>query len=158
MLAAPAGARTVMGLDPGLRTGTKLVVIDPTGKLLDSATIFPVPPHKRLEEALESLGSLCRQHEVELIAIGNGTASREIDQFVGHALKHLGLRSIQKLVVSEAGASGVLGVRTGGERVSGLGCQPARGSLNRSPVAGTRWPNWSRSSRKRLGLASTSTM
>jgi len=105
MLAAPAGARTVMGLDPGLRTGTKLVVIDPTGKLLDSATIFPVPPHKRLEEALESLGSLCRQHEVELIAIGNGTASREIDQFVGHALKHLGLRSIQKLVVSEAGAS-----------------------------------------------------
>jgi protein Tex len=105
MLAAPAGARTVMGLDPGLRTGTKLVVIDPTGKLLDSATIYPVPPHQRLENALDALGSLCRQHEVELIAIGNGTASREIDQFVGQALKQLGLRGIQKLVVSEAGAS-----------------------------------------------------
>ena len=105
MLAAPAGARTVMGLDPGLRTGTKLVVIDPTGKLLDSATIYPVPPHQRLEDALNTLGSLCRQHEVELIAIGNGTASREIDQFVGQALKQLGLRGIQKLVVSEAGAS-----------------------------------------------------
>ncbi len=105
MLAAPAGARTVMGLDPGLRTGTKLVVIDPTGKLLDSATIYPVAPHKRLEDALDKLGNLCRQHQVELIAIGNGTASREVDQFVGHALKELGLRGIQKLVVSEAGAS-----------------------------------------------------
>ncbi|WP_376696350.1 Tex family protein [Wenzhouxiangella sp. EGI_FJ10305] len=105
MLAAPAGARTVLGLDPGLRTGTKAVVIDGTGKLLDTATIYPLPPQKRVEEALDTLGALCRKHEVELIAIGNGTASREIDQFVGHALKQLGLRGIQKLVVSEAGAS-----------------------------------------------------
>lgn len=105
MLAAPAGARTVMGLDPGLRTGTKAVVIDATGKLLDTATIYPLPPQKRVEDALDTLGALCRKHEVELIAIGNGTASREIDQFVGHALKQLGLRGIQKLVVSEAGAS-----------------------------------------------------
>jgi uncharacterized protein len=105
LLAAPAGARTVMGLDPGLRTGTKVVVIDGTGKLLDTATIYPLPPQKRLEDALDTLGALCRKHEVELIAIGNGTASREIDQFVTHALKQLGLRVIQKLVVSEAGAS-----------------------------------------------------
>ncbi|WP_376691358.1 Tex family protein [Wenzhouxiangella sp. EGI_FJ10409] len=105
MLAAPAGARTVMGLDPGLRTGTKAVVIDGTGKLLDTATIYPLPPQKRVEDALDTLGSLCRKHDVALIAIGNGTASREIDQFVGHALKQLGLRGIQKLVVSEAGAS-----------------------------------------------------
>ncbi len=105
LLAAPAGARSVMGLDPGLRTGTKVVVIDPTGKLLDTATIYPLPPQKRVEDALDTLGALCRKHEVELIAIGNGTASREIDQFVTHALKQLGLRGIQKLVVSEAGAS-----------------------------------------------------
>ncbi|NBB92512.1 MAG: S1 RNA-binding domain-containing protein [Gammaproteobacteria bacterium] len=105
LLAAPAGARTVMGLDPGLRTGTKLVVIDPTGQLLDTATIYPLPPQKRVEDALDTLGALCRKHEVELIAIGNGTASREIDQFVTRALKQLGLRGIQKLVVSEAGAS-----------------------------------------------------
>ena len=105
MLAAPAGARTVMGLDPGLRTGTKAVVIDNTGKLLDTATIYPLPPQKRIEDALDILGALCRKHEVELIAIGNGTASRELDQFVAHALKQLGLRGVQKLVVSEAGAS-----------------------------------------------------
>jgi uncharacterized protein len=105
LLAAPAGARTVMGLDPGLRTGTKVVVIDGTGKLLDTATIYPLPPQKRVDDALDTLGGLCRKHEVALIAIGNGTASREIDQFVGHSLKQLGLRGIQKLVVSEAGAS-----------------------------------------------------
>jgi len=105
LLAAPAGARTVMGLDPGLRTGTKAIVIDPTGKLLDSATIYPLPPQKRTDDAVDTLGALCRKHEVELIAIGNGTASREIDRFVSHALERLGLRGIRKLVVSEAGAS-----------------------------------------------------
>ncbi|AKS41441.1 Tex family protein [Wenzhouxiangella marina] len=105
LLAAPAGARTVLGLDPGLRTGIKAVVIDATGKLLDTATLYPLPPRNQRREATEVLGRLCRQHGVELIAIGNGTASRETDQFVAGALKDLQLRGIQSLVVSESGAS-----------------------------------------------------
>ncbi len=105
LLAAPAGQRAVMGLDPGLRTGTKVAVVDPTGKLLETATIYPLPPHKRRDEALAVLGRLCRDHQVELIAIGNGTASREVDQLAGDLLKQLKRPGLQKVVVSEAGAS-----------------------------------------------------
>ncbi len=105
LLAAPAGQRAVMGLDPGLRTGTKVAVVDPTGRLLDTATIYPLPPQKRFDEGLAVLERLCRTHQVELIAIGNGTASREIDQFAGELLKRLKNPALQKVVVSEAGAS-----------------------------------------------------
>ena len=105
LLAAPAGQRAVMGLDPGLRTGTKLAVVDATGKLLATTTIYPLPPQKRFDEALAVLEQLCRAHHVELIAIGNGTASREIDQFAGELLKRLKKPGLQKVVVSEAGAS-----------------------------------------------------
>ncbi len=105
LLAAPAGPRTVMGLDPGLRTGTKVAVVDPTGKLLETTTIFPLPPQKRFDESLAVLGRLCLAHDVNLIAIGNGTASREIDQFAGELIKQLKKPGLQKVVVSEAGAS-----------------------------------------------------
>ncbi|MCH8477247.1 MAG: RNA-binding transcriptional accessory protein [Wenzhouxiangella sp.] len=105
LLAAPAGARSVMGLDPGLRTGTKVAVVDATGKLLETATVYPLPPQSKRSEALTVLGRLCQRHAVELIAIGNGTASREIDQLVGELLKMLKLSAVQKVVVSEAGAS-----------------------------------------------------
>jgi uncharacterized protein len=105
LLAAPAGKHATMGLDPGLRTGVKVAVVDPTGKLLDTATIYPHEPRRDWDGALHTLAQLARRHQVALISIGNGTASRETDRLVGdlirqHADLHLG-----KIVVSEAGAS-----------------------------------------------------
>jgi protein Tex len=105
LLAAPAGARTVMGLDPGIRTGVKVAVVDRTGKLVATDTIYPHEPRKQWDQSLHSLHKLCDQHGVELIAIGNGTASRETDKLAGEVIaKHPELK-LQKIVVSEAGAS-----------------------------------------------------
>ena len=105
LLAAPAGARTVMGLDPGIRTGVKVVVVDRTGKLVANDTLYPHEPRKQWDQSLHALGKLCTQHGVELIAIGNGTASRETDKLAGEVIgKHPELK-LQKIVVSEAGAS-----------------------------------------------------
>jgi protein Tex len=123
LLAAPAGPKAVMGLDPGIRTGVKVAVVDATGKLVDTATVYPHEPRKDWDGALHSLKLLCQKHGVQLIAIGNGTASRETDKLAGELLKMLskeeqtsqnrrGLEAqntvntpIQKVVVSEAGAS-----------------------------------------------------
>ncbi len=105
LLAAPAGQKVTIGLDPGLRTGVKVAVVDATGQVLDHAAIFPTPPQNRVREAESVLVSLCKQHGASLIAIGNGTASRETDKFVGDVLKaHTDLR-VQKVMVNEAGAS-----------------------------------------------------
>ncbi|HAI69092.1 MAG TPA: RNA-binding transcriptional accessory protein, partial [Gammaproteobacteria bacterium] len=105
LLAAPAGPRATMGLDPGLRTGVKVAVVDNTGKLLDTATIYPHAPKKRWQQAIDKLAELASQHEVELISIGNGTGSRETDRLVTEFMKlHSDLR-LYKMVVSEAGAS-----------------------------------------------------
>ncbi|MBB6188135.1 Tex family protein [Rhodanobacter sp. MP7CTX1] len=110
MLAAPAGARTVMGLDPGIRTGVKVAVVDATGKLLATDVIYPHEPRKQWRESLVQLAKLCTQHHVDLIAIGNGTASRETDKLSGELIKLLADRGVAetklaKIVVSEAGAS-----------------------------------------------------
>ena len=109
LLAAPAGPRVVMGLDPGIRTGVKVAVVDDTGKLVDTATVYPHEPRKDWEGSLFTLAKLCEKHNVNLIAIGNGTASRETDKLAGDLIKQLArLRDgveIQKVVVSEAGAS-----------------------------------------------------
>lgn len=105
LMAAPAGKKVTMGLDPGLRTGVKVVVVDDTGKLLHSCTIFPHVPQKAWLPSLEKLKSLCTQFSVDLISIGNGTGSRETDKLVIELLKSLSDRKIDKLVVSEAGAS-----------------------------------------------------
>ncbi len=105
MLAAPAGAKTVMGLDPGIRTGCKVAVVDPTGKLLATDTIYPLEPRRQWKESLVALGTLCKQHEVDLIAIGNGTGSRETDKLAAELIKGLGDAKLSKIVVSEAGAS-----------------------------------------------------
>jgi uncharacterized protein len=105
MLAAPAGARTVMGLDPGIRTGVKVAVVDPTGKLLATETIYPHEPKRQWNESLVTLAKLCKQHGVDLIAIGNGTASRETDKLAGELIKKLPEAKLSKIVVSEAGAS-----------------------------------------------------
>jgi uncharacterized protein len=105
LLAAPAGPRPLIGLDPGLRTGVKVAVVDATGKLVETTTIYPHVPQNRWDEALHTLFQLAQRHRTELISIGNGTASRETDRLVGDLLKRHPELRLHKLVVSEAGAS-----------------------------------------------------
>ncbi|HHC74550.1 MAG TPA: RNA-binding transcriptional accessory protein [Thiothrix sp.] len=105
LLAAPAGAKVTLGLDPGLRTGVKFAIIDPTGKVLDTGTLYPHAPRKHWDESIHQLNQLVREHQVELISIGNGTASRETDRLISDLLKRHNDLKITKLVVSEAGAS-----------------------------------------------------
>ncbi|MDD9178960.1 MULTISPECIES: Tex family protein [Aliivibrio] len=104
LMAAPAGLKTTLGLDPGLRTGTKIAVVDATGKVLATDTIYPNQPHNQIAKSAHTIETLIKKHNVDLIAIGNGTASRETDAFVGDLLKDAGL-STAKIIVSEAGAS-----------------------------------------------------
>ncbi len=118
LLAAPAGPRVVMGLDPGIRTGVKVAVVDATGKLVETATVFPHEPRRDWDGSLHTLGALCMRHGVNLIAIGNGTASRETDKLAADLIKLMAKAgngsasaaggaapAIDKVVVSEAGAS-----------------------------------------------------
>ncbi len=105
LLAAPAGNRATMGLDPGIRTGVKVAVVDGTGRLLDTATIYPFQPKNDVRGATETLRHLMRKHNVELIAIGNGTASRETDKLAADTIADLAEPRPIKVVVSEAGAS-----------------------------------------------------
>ncbi|TNH39500.1 Tex family protein [Paracoccus haeundaensis] len=107
LLAAPAGPRATLGLDPGIRTGCKIAVVDGTGKLLDTATIYPFQPKNDLRGAEATLATLIARHGVDLIAIGNGTASRESERLVADVLKRLpkGVKEPTKVIVSEAGAS-----------------------------------------------------
>lgn len=108
LLAAPAGPKVVMGLDPGIRTGVKVAVVDATGKLVDSATIYPHEPRRDWDGSLHTLAGLCARHGVQLIAIGNGTASRETDKLAGDLIKLMqksAPTAIEKIVISEAGAS-----------------------------------------------------
>ncbi len=105
LLAAPAGPKTVLGLDPGIRTGCKIAVVDATGKLVATETIYPHEPRRQWDQSLQTIKQLCAKHNVELIAIGNGTASRETDKLAGEAIKAAGNPKLQKVVVSEAGAS-----------------------------------------------------
>ena len=105
LLAAPAGPRVTMGLDPGLRTGVKVAVVDHTGKLLETATVYPHVPRNDWEGTLRTLGVLATRHAVDLISIGNGTASRETDKLVADLMKAHPALKLTKVVVSEAGAS-----------------------------------------------------
>ncbi|MDO8905350.1 Tex family protein [Hydrogenophaga sp.] len=113
LLAAPAGPRVVMGLDPGIRTGVKVAVVDATGKLVDTATVYPYEPRRDWEGSLHTLAKLSEKHGVNLIAIGNGTASRETDKLAADLIKLVQkgtdashpCHGLQKVVVSEAGAS-----------------------------------------------------
>ncbi|MCP3473293.1 RNA-binding transcriptional accessory protein [Bradyrhizobium sp. CCGUVB1N3] len=105
LLAAPAGTRVTMGLDPGYRTGVKVAVIDATGKVVDTTAIYPHEPQRQWNESLATLGRLALKHRVELIAIGNGTASRETDKLATELVKGLAELKMTKIVVSEAGAS-----------------------------------------------------
>ncbi|GEM75853.1 Tex family protein [Vibrio sagamiensis] len=104
LMAAPAGPRATLGLDPGLRTGSKIAIVDATGKVLTTETIYPHPPQKQYDKSMQIVDQLVRKYNVDLIAIGNGTASRETDSFVADVIKRGGLK-VQKIIVSEAGAS-----------------------------------------------------
>ncbi|MDR2208272.1 MAG: RNA-binding transcriptional accessory protein [Azoarcus sp.] len=105
LLAAPAGAHCVMGLDPGIRTGVKVAIVDATGKLLDTETIYPFEPRRDRAGALTTLAALAQKHSVELVAIGNGTASRETDALVAELCANQPALRLTRVVVSEAGAS-----------------------------------------------------
>lgn len=105
LLAAPAGTRPTMGLDPGYRTGTKVAVVDGTGKVVDHTTIYPHQPHNKRDQALATLAAFVARHGVELIAIGNGTASRETDALAAELIEMIKVPGLTKIVVSEAGAS-----------------------------------------------------
>ncbi|MCA0935096.1 RNA-binding transcriptional accessory protein [Vibrio alginolyticus] len=104
LMAAPAGPRATLGLDPGLRTGSKIAVVDSTGKVLTTETIYPHPPQNQYDKSAQVVDQLVRKYNVDLIAIGNGTASRETDSFVADVIKRGNLK-VQKIMVSEAGAS-----------------------------------------------------
>jgi uncharacterized protein len=105
LLAAPAGPKAVIGLDPGIRTGVKVAVVDRTGKLLDTATVYPHEPRMDWEGSLRTLALLASKHKAELIAIGNGTASRETDKLAAELIRRFPEAGLSKVVVSEAGAS-----------------------------------------------------
>ncbi len=104
LMAAPAGPRATLGLDPGLRTGSKIAVVDSTGKVLATETIYPHPPQKQYDKSAQIVAAMVKQFNVDLIAIGNGTASRETDSFVADLIAKNNLKT-QKIMVSEAGAS-----------------------------------------------------
>ncbi len=105
LLAAPAGTRPTLGLDPGYRTGVKVAVVDATGKVVATDTIYPHEPKRQWDESLASLSRLCRAHQVELVAIGNGTASRETDKLAAELIARRPDLKLTKVMVSEAGAS-----------------------------------------------------
>ena len=105
LLAAPAGARVTMGLDPGFRSGVKVAVVDATGKVVTTTAVYPHEPQRQWDAALATLGKLATTHRVDLIAIGNGTASRETDKLAMELVKLLPDLKMSKIVVSEAGAS-----------------------------------------------------
>lgn len=105
LMMAPAGMKTTMGLDPGFRTGVKVIVVDGTGKFLQYATVFPHAPQNQWANAIAALAQICKNSNVELISIGNGTASRETDQLVAELMSKHPELGLTKIVVSEAGAS-----------------------------------------------------
>ncbi len=105
LLAAPAGPRVTMGLDPGIRSGVKVAVVDQTGKVVDTTTIYPHEPRKDWQGSLAALAALCLKHKVDIVSIGNGTASRETDKLVADLMKQVPALNLTKMMVSEAGAS-----------------------------------------------------
>ena len=146
LLAAPAGPRVVLGLDPGIRTGVKVAVVDATGKLVDTATVYPHEPRKDWDGSLHTLGKLCEKHGVNLIAIGNGTASRETDKLAADLIKLMAKTAaaqrrtapaaIEKVVVSEAGASVYSASEFAIAGNARRGREPARRGQHRPPPAG----------------------
>ena len=120
LLAAPAGGKATLGLDPGIRTGVKVAAVDATGKLLETTTIYPFQPRNDIAGSLAALSTIVRKHKIELISIGNGTASRETEKLVAELLAHLPGPKPQKVIVSEAGASVYSASETAAKEFPGL--------------------------------------
>jgi uncharacterized protein len=120
LLAAPAGARVTIGLDPGFRTGVKVAVTDGTGKLVDTATIYPHEPQKQWDASIATIAALAKKHNADLIAIGNGTASRETDRLAAEVIAKHPEAGLQKLIVSEAGASVYSASETASKELPGV--------------------------------------
>ncbi len=120
LLAAPAGGKATLGLDPGIRTGVKVAAVDATGKLLETATVYPFQPRNDISGAMATLSALIRKHKIELIAIGNGTASRETEKLAAEVINTLQGAKPQKVVVSEAGASVYSASETAAKEFPGL--------------------------------------
>lgn len=156
LLAAPAGTRPTMGLDPGFRTGTKVAVVDATGKVVDHTTIYPHQPHNKHDQSLATLAALVVKHGVELIAIGNGTASRETDALAAELIAKSGVTNVTKIVVSEAGASVYSRPPMHPRNFPTSTCRSAVRSRSRGACR-IRSPSWSRSTPSRSVSASTST-
>ena len=137
LLAAPAGGRATLGLDPGFRTGVKVAVVDRTGKFVDHATIYPHEPARQWNESMLTLAQLCVKHRIELVAIGNGTASRETEKLVNDLMKLKPDLKLTKAIVSEAGASvySASGVRL--EGISRSRRVDSRRGFDRAPAAGS---------------------
>jgi uncharacterized protein len=167
LLAAPAGPKAVMGLDPGIRTGVKVAVVDATGKLVDTATVYPHEPRKDWDGALHTLARLCEKHQVALIAIGNGTASRETDRLAADLLKLMqknGRSQRGMVTCSYAKDSGQRSrcLRLFRQRIRVRKSCPTWTSACAAPPAlpgacKTRWPSWSRSTPNPSVWASIST-
>jgi uncharacterized protein len=145
LLAAPAGKRVVMGLDPGIRTGVKVAVVSDTGKVLDTSTVYPHEPRMDWEGSLHTLGRLVATHGVNLIAIGNGTASRETDKLAGELIK----RSSRIAPRGEARQGGGQRSRRLGLRASEFASKELpdldvslRGAVSIARRCRTRWPSW----------------
>ena len=145
LLAAPAGNRATLGLDPGLRTGVKVAVVDGTGKVVATDTIYPHAPARKWDEALRTLVGLARKHGVELVAIGNGTASRETDKLAAELLKQLAAGPDHCAPGRQAAENrglggrrlGVFGLGAGRRRAARHGCVPARRRVHRAAPAGS---------------------
>ncbi len=157
LLAAPAGQRVTMGLDPGIRTGVKVAVVDGTGKLLDTATVYPHEPRNDWEGSLRTLGALCAKHGVQLISIGNGTASRETDKLAGDLLDAACPSAARRRSSCPKPARRSTRRRSSRRRSSRTStCRCAARCRSRAGCR-IRSPSWCASSRRRSASASTST-
>jgi protein Tex len=120
LMSAPAGPRTVMGIDPGLRTGVKVTVVDPSGTVVEAATLFPHQPKNEWEQSIEALADLLSRHQVDLVGIGNGTGSRETDRLLSDVAKRRPDLKVSKVIVSEAGASAFASSRLAARELAAL--------------------------------------
>ena len=157
LLAAPAGPRVTMGLDPGIRTGVKVAVVDQTGKLLDTSTVYPHEPRNDWNGALATLAALCLKHKVDVIAIGNGTASRETDKLAGDLIKKMPDLKLDEGHGLRGRRVGLFRFRAGRQRISRPRCLACAAPYRLRGVCRTRWPNSSRSNPKPSASVSTST-
>jgi hypothetical protein len=158
LLAAPAGTRATMGLDPGIRTGVKVAVVDNTGKLIETTTVYPFPPKNDVRGTQAELASLIRKHKVELIAIGNGTGSRETEKLVADMLAQLPAAKAHQGHRFAKPAPRSTPPRRRPRPNSPISTSRCAAPSPSPAACRTRWPNWSRSSRNRSASASISTM